>query len=93
VNDVTPTRPTVAARVVALPVRGWRVFSTRMPSHCRFYPSCSAYAPRRDPGHAPGGPPAQPMPPVEPRRRRPGSRTATAPWIERTFSELGLTPG
>lgn len=43
-SDARPTRPTVAARVVALPVRGWRVFSSRMPSHCRFYPSCSAYA-------------------------------------------------
>ncbi len=44
VSDPSPARPTVAARVAALPVRGWRVFSTRMPSHCRFYPSCSAYA-------------------------------------------------
>lgn len=38
------TRPSIGARLLALPIRGWRVLSTRMPSRCRFYPSCSAYA-------------------------------------------------
>jgi len=27
-----------------LPIRAWRVFSTRLPSRCRFHPSCSQYA-------------------------------------------------
>lgn len=37
-------RPSIPARIVALPVRGWRVLSTRMTPRCRFFPSCSAYA-------------------------------------------------
>lgn len=41
-----PSRPRagLVARLLALPIRGWRVLSTRLPSRCRFYPSCSAYA-------------------------------------------------
>ena len=35
--------PTVPARIVALPVHGWRLISRWLPPHCRFYPSCSAY--------------------------------------------------
>lgn len=37
-------RPTVAARVLTLPIRGWQVLSRRMPPRCRFHPSCSSYA-------------------------------------------------
>lgn len=37
-------RPTVAARVAMMPIKGWRLISRHLPAHCRFYPSCSAYA-------------------------------------------------
>lgn len=41
----TPTpRPSLAARILALPVRAWRLVSRFLPPRCRFYPSCSAYA-------------------------------------------------
>jgi len=35
---------TVAARVVALPVRAYRFVRAGRPSPCRFDPSCSTYA-------------------------------------------------
>jgi hypothetical protein len=40
----TAPSPTVPARIVAVPVHGWRLISRWLPPHCRFYPSCSAYA-------------------------------------------------
>lgn len=36
--------PSVPARILAGPIRAWRLVSTRLPDRCRFYPSCSAYA-------------------------------------------------
>ena len=36
--------PSLAARIVALPIRAWRLVSRYLPPRCRFYPSCSAYA-------------------------------------------------
>jgi hypothetical protein len=37
-------RPRLAARLLMVPIRAWRLASTRLPSRCRFYPSCSEYA-------------------------------------------------
>lgn len=36
--------PGLAARILALPIRAWRMVSRYLPPRCRFYPSCSAYA-------------------------------------------------
>ena len=41
---MTATRPGVAARILALPIRAWRLVSRYLPPRCRYYPSCSAYA-------------------------------------------------
>jgi putative membrane protein insertion efficiency factor len=41
---VSNSRPSLAARILALPIRAWRLVSRYLPPRCRFYPSCSAYA-------------------------------------------------
>lgn len=42
---MTEHRPTLMARVLILPIRGYQRFiSPLFPPVCRFYPSCSAYA-------------------------------------------------
>jgi putative membrane protein insertion efficiency factor len=41
---VTEQRPSVAARLLILPIRGWQLVSRWLPPRCRFYPSCSQYA-------------------------------------------------
>ena len=38
------SRPTPLARLLMLPIRGWRLISVHLPPRCRFHPSCSQYA-------------------------------------------------
>ena len=33
-----------SARLLMLPIRGWRLISVHLPPRCRFHPSCSQYA-------------------------------------------------
>jgi putative membrane protein insertion efficiency factor len=37
-------RASLAARVLMLPIRAWRLVSVHLPPRCRFHPSCSQYA-------------------------------------------------
>ncbi len=44
-RETVAPRPGLAARVVLLPLRGYRRFiSPALAPRCRYYPSCSAYA-------------------------------------------------
>jgi putative membrane protein insertion efficiency factor len=38
------SRPSPLARLLMLPIRGWRLISVHLPPRCRFHPSCSQYA-------------------------------------------------
>ena len=37
-------RPSVPARLLMLPIRGWRIISASLKPRCRYEPSCSQYA-------------------------------------------------
>ncbi len=41
---LAPPRPSLAARILMLPIRAWRLVSVHLPPRCRFHPSCSQYA-------------------------------------------------
>ncbi|MBV2364096.1 membrane protein insertion efficiency factor YidD [Streptomonospora nanhaiensis] len=42
---MTDDRPSLAARALVVPIRGYQRFiSPALPPVCRYYPSCSAYA-------------------------------------------------
>lgn len=44
-RETDPRTPSLAARIVLLPLRGYRRFiSPAIAPRCRYYPSCSAYA-------------------------------------------------
>ena len=38
------SRPTLPARVLMVPIRGWRLVSANLAPRCRYEPSCSQYA-------------------------------------------------